>query len=85
MQGAVIQRRGCAGRCQVRAGGVGDPPDRLGQDGAQLRLAGDQHAVQEFAAQRAAGRSQVAFIRGARTAVRKMMVPAPGSRRRMRP
>jgi hypothetical protein len=48
----------------VRAGGV-VVLLILGQDGAQVCLAEDQHAVQKFAAQRADKRSQVAFIRGA--------------------
>jgi len=47
----------------------------LDQHGAQVRLAEDQNAVEELAAQVPMRRSQVAFIRGARTAVRKILVP----------
>jgi hypothetical protein len=48
----------------------------FGQDGAQMSLAQDQHAVQEFTApgcRPCVRRSR--FMRGARTAVRRILVP----------
>jgi hypothetical protein len=37
----------------------------LGQDGAQMRLAENQHAVEDFRRRVPTRRSQIAFIRGA--------------------
>ena len=48
----------------------------LDQDDAQMRLADDQHAVEELSAQGTDRRSQIAFMRGGRTAVRRILVPA---------
>ena len=48
----------------------------LGQDGAQVCLAEDQHMVQHLAAQGPARRSQIPFIRGTWTAQRGILVPA---------
>src|SRR6185437_12280357 len=48
----------------------------FGQDGAQMALCENQQAVGQLAAQGAGGRSQIAFIRRAWTAVRKILVPA---------
>jgi hypothetical protein len=45
-----------------------------GQDGVQVLLAEDQHAVQKLAAQGPARHSQIPFMRGAWTAVRKILV-----------
>jgi hypothetical protein len=47
----------------------------LGEDGAQMRVADNQDPVQELAAQLPMRRPQVAFIRGAWTAVRRITVP----------
>ena len=47
----------------------------FGQDGAQVGLPEDQHAIQELTAQGADERSQIAFMRGAWTAVRTILVP----------
>jgi hypothetical protein len=47
----------------------------FGQGCSQVRFAEDEAAVKEFAAQGADGRSQIAFIRCAWTAVRKIVVP----------
>jgi hypothetical protein len=59
----------------VRAGGV-VVHLVLGQDGTEVGLAEDQHPVQELTGNVPTRRSQVAFIRGAWTAVRRMVVPA---------
>ena len=48
----------------------------FGQDGVQVLLAEDQDAVQKLTAQVPTRRSQIAFIRGVRTAVRRILVPA---------
>jgi hypothetical protein len=48
----------------------------FGQDSAQMALPEDRHAVEELTAQVPTRRSQVAFIRGAWTAVRTILVPA---------
>ena len=48
----------------------------LGQDGAQMPLAEDQHPVEEFSRRVPTRRSQIAFIRGAWTAVRRILAPA---------
>ena len=45
------------------------------EDGAQVPLAEDQRPVEDFAAQGATRRSQVAFIWGACTAVPRILVP----------
>jgi hypothetical protein len=47
----------------------------FGQDGAQVRLVQDQGPVEELTAQGPIRRSQIAFIRGACTAVRTIVVP----------
>jgi hypothetical protein len=47
----------------------------FGQDGAQMAFPEDQHAVQELPAQGTDEASQIAFIRGAWTAVRTILVP----------
>jgi hypothetical protein len=47
----------------------------ISQDGAQMAFPEDQHAVQELTAQVPTRRSQIAFIRGARTTVRTILVP----------
>ena len=46
------------------------------QDGAQMAFPEDQHAVQDLTRRVPTRRSQIAFIRGAWTAVRKILVPA---------
>jgi len=74
--GHVVQAAGDAlGDALVRLGCV---VVRLvfGQDGAQMALCENQQAVGQLAAQGAGGRSQIAFIRRAWTAVRKILVPA---------
>lgn len=47
-----------------------------GQDGAQVCLAEDEAVVEKLSAQLPIRGSQVAFIRGAWTAVRTVLVPA---------
>jgi hypothetical protein len=47
----------------------------LGEDGAQVRVAEDQRRVEDFAAQVAARRSQIAFIRSAWPALIRILVP----------
>jgi hypothetical protein len=47
----------------------------LGEDGAQVRVAEDQRRVEDFAAQVAARRSQIAFIRSAWPALTRILVP----------
>jgi hypothetical protein len=42
----------------------------------QMSLADDQYAIQELAAQVPTRRSQIAFMRGVCTAVRRILVPA---------
>jgi hypothetical protein len=62
------------GDALVRPGGV---VVRLvfGQDGAQVSLAEDQHAVQDLRAQVPTRRSQIAFMRSAWTAARRIVAP----------
>jgi hypothetical protein len=69
-------RPGRAGRGLVGPGAVVMLPI-FGQDGAQVRLVQDEDQVQELPAQVPIRRSQIAFIRGACTAVRRMVVPVP--------
>jgi hypothetical protein len=45
------------------------------QDCVQMSLANDQHAIQELATQGSDQRSQIAFMRGNWTAVRRILVP----------
>jgi hypothetical protein len=47
----------------------------LGQDCAQMALPEDQHAIQELRRRVPTRRSQIAFICGAWTAVRRILVP----------
>ena len=55
-----------------------------GQDGPQMRLTENQHAVEELRRRVPTSRSQTAFMRGAWTAVRRILVPPAWKRRRTR-
>ena len=71
----MIHRRGVLSGALVRPGRIAVRLV-LGQDGAQMPVAEDQHAVEELPAKGAGKRSQIAFMRGAWTAVRRILVAA---------